>query len=295
MGRSELERRYPELPKVSPQVGTLDEAAMAAYAREDPDAAAALLADLAHATDREVRAAARRLAVRIALRPPVGRGWMPSGRPWLATFADPEGADLDLDATLARLDTTPRLRREDVRARDWERRGSAYVVVVDISGSVAGARLATAVLAAGAVATRMRAGDELAVVAFAGDALVLRTVDSARPPEDVLDVLLDLRGGGTTDLAHALTAALAQATRARSPRREVLLLSDGLHTDGDDPVPVAATAARAGARLHVLALADTQAARAACLALASAGHGRVASLTRPTLAASALEAVLSRA
>lgn len=292
-GRDELSRRHAALAQVSPRLGVLDEAAWGGYAREDADAAAALLGDLAHATDRELRAAARRLAVRLALRPPPAALPTASGRHWLATQADPDGADLDLDATLARLDTSPRLRREDVRVRDWERRGRAYVVLVDASGSVAGARLATAVLTAGALAVRMRSGDQLAVVAFAEDALVLRPLDSARPPEETLDALLDLRGGGTTDLAHGLRAALGQAARALSPRREVLLLTDGLHTDGDDPLPVAAAAAPTGARVHVLALTDGAEAWAACAALAAAGGGRVVPLTAPTQAGHAVETVLA--
>lgn len=294
VGRAELEARHGALPRVSPRVGELDEAALTAYAREDPDAAISLLADLARATDREVRAAARRLARTIALRPPPAGSATPSGRPWLSTLDDPTAGDLDLDATMGRLDTTPRLRGSDVRVRDWSRRGAAYVVLIDASGSVAGPRLATAVLTAGAVATRMRAGDELAVLAFASDVLVLRRLDSSRPPGDALDGLLDVRGGGVTDLAHALRAALAEASRARSPRREVLLLSDGLPTSGADPLRVAAAASRAGARLHVLALADDGDSRAACVALAGAGGGRAARLLRPSQAPGAVEAVLGR-
>lgn len=292
-GRAELEARHGALPRVSPRVGVLDEAALAAYAREDPDAAMSLLADLSRATDREVRASARRLARAMALRPPPSGPPAPSGRPWLTTVDDPTAGDLDLDATLGRLDSTPRLRGSDVRVRDWRRRGTAYVVLVDASGSVAGPRLATAVLTAGAVATRLRAGDELAVLAFAADVLVLRPVGSARPPGEVLDALLDVRGGGVTDLAHALKAGLAEAGRARTPRRELLVLTDGLATAGTDPVRVAATAGAAGARVHVLALADTEEARVACAALAGAGGGRVARLARPSQAPEAVAEVLA--
>ncbi len=290
-GRAELEARHPTLGRVSPQVGTFDDEAWAAVAREDPDAAAALLADLSHATDRAVRAAARRAALRVALRPPRSRRTT-TGRPALATSADPDGADLDLDATLARLDQAPRLRGEDLRSRDWERRGSAYVVLVDTSGSVAGGRLATGVLAAGAVAAALGPGDELAVVAFARDAVVLREIGSAAAPAEALDGLLDLRGGGTTDLAFGLRTALAEAARARSGRREVLLLTDGLRTAGADATVVARECGRAGARLHVLALSDEADALAACRALAAAGGGRCALLTGPSAAPDAVTEVL---
>ena len=291
--RGELTLRHPSLERVSHDVGDLDEAALGDLLREDPDEAMALLADLARATDVGLRRAARRLARSIALRPPSAGATTPNGRPRLTTLPQPDGGDLDLDATLGRLDATPYLRGEDLHVRDWRRRGTAYVLLVDVSGSVAGARLATAVLAAGAMASRLRPGDELAVVAFARDALVLRAVDAAAPPGDVVDALLDLRGHGTTDVAHGLLVGLRQAARARSPRREVVLLGDGVATTGDDPTTVATDAARLGARIHVLAVDGADEAQTACRAIAGAGGGRVAPLLRPTDAAAALGAVLA--
>ncbi|MEO5661760.1 MAG: vWA domain-containing protein [Nocardioides sp.] len=291
-GRAELVARHPGLGRVSPRTGELDEQALAAMLRDDADSAIALLADLTRATDRTVRAAARRLARTLALRPSASAGRSPSGRPRLETVTDPSAGDLDLDATLARLDVTPRLRGEDLRTRDWRRRGHAYVLLVDASGSVAGSRLATAVLTTGAVAARLRADDELAVLTFARDVLVLRPIGASNDPGDTLDALLDVRGGGTTDLAHGLRAGLDQAARARSPRRVLLVLTDGLATAGHDPLPVAAAAGRTGARVHVLDLADTDESRTASRALAAAGGGRRAALTRPHQAADAVGQVL---
>lgn len=238
-----------------------------------------------------MRAEARRLALALALRPDPGAR-APTGRRRLSTAADPDAADLDLDATLARLDVSPRLRGEDVRTRDWQRHGSAVVLVVDTSGSVTGRRLATGVLVAGAVAGALRPGDELAVVAFARDAVVVRPVDATARPADAVEGLLDLRGGGTTDLAHGLRVGLAQAARARAPRREVVVLTDGLVSAGDDPVPVARRAGRSGARVHVLGLAADDDATTACTALAAAGGGRHAPLLRPEDAPAAVAAVL---
>lgn len=291
--RAELTVRHPSLDRVSRDVGDLDEAALGDLLREDPDEAMALLADLARATDTRLRAAARRLARSIALRSPAAGAATPNGRPRLTTLLQPDGGDLDLDATLGRLDATPYLRGEDLHVRDWQRRGAAYVLLVDVSGSVAGARLATAVLAAGAMASRLRPGDELAVVAFARDALVLRAVDADTPPGDVVDALLDLRGHGTTDVAHGILVGLRQAARARSLRREVILVGDGIATTGDEPTTVATDAARLGARVHVLVVDDADEARAASGAIAAAGGGRTAPLLRPSDAAGALGTVLT--
>ena len=65
IGRAELAARHAALRDVSPEAGALDSGALRALLAEDPDAAVALLADLAVATDRDLRAAARRLAARV--------------------------------------------------------------------------------------------------------------------------------------------------------------------------------------------------------------------------------------
>src|SRR5206468_5198285 len=77
-GRRELTARHEAFLQVSPEVGELDEAAFSDLMGEEPDAAAALLADLAIATDRELRTAARRLATRVFVS--VGRAGVPRAR-----------------------------------------------------------------------------------------------------------------------------------------------------------------------------------------------------------------------
>src|SRR5262249_58772358 len=62
VSRTELAARHPAFSAVSHEVGQLDRDAFAQLLAADPDAAVALLADLARATDRDLRAAARRLA-----------------------------------------------------------------------------------------------------------------------------------------------------------------------------------------------------------------------------------------
>ena len=100
MGRAELAARHPALQEVSPEVGRLDEELFARLLAADPDAALALLADLARATDQQLRAAARRLAARVFFR--LARaGHHPPGAPGGWHPAAPDG-DLDLDRTLDR-------------------------------------------------------------------------------------------------------------------------------------------------------------------------------------------------
>lgn len=293
--RSELERRHPDLEQASPTVGVLDEAAVAGSYADNPDATVDLLADLARATDPALRAKARRLAVRLLVPPPRAGDAERQGSSRLATVTG-EGLDLDLDATLeaqlGRTDPHRAPREEDLRWRGWRSPARAVVLLVDASGSVAGSPLTTAATTAGALAAGIRGDDELAVVAFWSRAVLLRHLRSPAPPEAVLDALFDLRGGSTTDLALGLRTALAQAAVARSPRTEIVVLTDGAWNEGEDPVPVAGAAAGSGARVHTLVTVDSAEARTACGRLAGAGGGRSRPLFRPSAAPAAVRALL---
>lgn len=293
MSRSELEHRHEDLQRFSPEVGQLDAEAVEQAARTDLDETLELLVDLAKATDSSIRLAARQLALRLSIRPPRAVDGDRSGTSRLSTVDDPfGGVDLDLDATLARLDQHPRLRAEDVRVRAWRSPATAYVLLVDASGSVAGRRIATALVTAAAVAARIRPDDELSVIAFWSRAVVLRPIRSIAATTDIVGALLTLRGGGTTDLSLALRTGLRQAGAARARRRELLLLTDGIATAGADPIAVAAAAGSAGTRLHVLALSDEEPSHLACTRLAGVGGGRYAELLRPSQAAVAVAQVL---
>jgi len=254
---------------------------------EDPDAALGLLAELAGATDARLRELARQLAGRVLVR--VGRAGPPRaagvGRMQAARWA--EGGDLDIDSSLeeiigARVADRP-LDLESMRARRWARPATAICLLIDRSGSMGGQRLASAALAAAAVA--WRAPDDYSVVAFSDEAVVVKAQDEVRPVEAVVDDLLCLRGHGTTNLDLALTVARSQLDRSTAKDRVVLLLSDGRPTAGADPVG----AARALERLLVLAPAGD--AREAT-ALARAAGGRAVELGGPSTVPSALAALI---
>lgn len=162
---------------------------------------------------------------------------------------------------------------EELRATAWARPSLALSLVVDRSGSVGGERLATAALAAAAVA--LRAPEDHSVLAFNDRAVVLKAQDARRPVEQVVDALLALRGHGTTDLALALDAARRQLARTGAARKVTVLLSDARPTTGPDPLP----AARRLDELVVLAPAgDAEQARD----LAAAAGARVEELSGPS-------------
>lgn len=280
--------RNDSFEEISPEVGQLDENAFDEAMRDNPDEALALLADLTGATDEKLRELARRLAGRIMVdvarkgRPRPRRVGKMNRRPYRA-----DGGEIDLDASLEPIaiarGTNAGVDPEDLVVRDWARPGTALCLLVDRSGSMTGRPLATAAVAAAAVATR--AGTDYSVVAFASDAVVAKSQDVVRSTERVVTDLLTLRGFGTTDLALALRTAQTQLARSGAGRRIVVLLSDCRAT-----VPGDLYGAARG--LEELVILAPEGDSADAEAFAAATGARLATVAGPTDIPSALERVL---
>jgi len=280
--------RHPGFAEVSPEVGELDEDAFDRALSEDADEALTLLTDLTGATDEHLRAQARRLAARVLLE--VGRtGPARRGGSHRRTTgpADRTEGDLDIDASLEPLLLARAAGRppalDELRVSTWSRPDTALCFLIDRSGSMSGAQLATAAI--GAAACAWRAGADHSVVAFNQKALVLKAQDEQRSPEAVTDDILRLRGFGPTDLALALRTARAQLDRSHAARRIVILLSDARPTAGSDPVPLAASLDELGI---IAPAADVDDAAA----LARATGARWTPVTGPSSLPAALRALL---
>lgn len=240
--RRELARN-PRFEQVSPDVGELDEAAIDAAMRDDPDETMALIADLTAATDPKLRELARRLAGRLFL--DVGRrgAVRPRGVGKIVERKyRPDGGDLDLDASLDGLvDAGGRGRAIDperLRIRGWAKPGTALCLLLDRSASMGGKPLASSAVAAAAVS--YWAPHDYSVVAFGSDIVVTKSQDADKSSDRVVNDVLALRGFGTTDLAGALRVASDQLARSRAGRKIVVVLSDCRATVEGDPVAVAA-------------------------------------------------------
>src|SRR5262249_11380504 len=156
---------------------------------ENADEALGLLADLAGATDERLRALARKLAGRLAVelarsgparRPGVGKGRRLPYRP--------DGGD---PAPAATIDAPPVANAggrppdpDGRRGRGGVRPGTALCLLVDRSGSMTGQPLATAAVAASAVA--FRAPTDHSVLAFSSDVIVAKSQETPRPPEAIV-------------------------------------------------------------------------------------------------------------
>ena len=271
---------------MSPEVGELNESAIDEGMHSDPDATMALLADLTAATDPKLRELAKKLAGRLMLdvaqRTPLRRRGL--GKFVTAKYRD--GGDIDIDASTDAFGGVQNAREiniEELRVRTWEKRDTALCLLVDRSGSMGGAPLATSAVAAAAIATREPT--DYSVLAFSRDVVVAKSQDSYKPGNEVVNSVLTLRGFGTTDIAQALEAAQMQLSRSRAARKIVVLLSDCRSNEPGDIDAVARTIEE----LVVIAPAeDDLEARAFALRVGA----RVASVTGPTGIPAALAQVL---
>ena len=286
--RHQLAANHEALEAVSPQVGELDEAAFEALYADDPDEALALLADLAVATDPVLRARARRLAAKVFVR--MGRGGRAARRGLRRVVPEPgwQEGDVDLDRTLERAGGLRPRSGDDLVVRRWRAPERAVCLLVDRSGSMSGEAVALAAVAASSVV--LAAGDrtDTSVVAFNRDAVVLQEQGRRRPPHEVVEDLLTLRGRGTTDVALALTAARRQLGRAPATEKVVVLLSDCLATAGADPL----AAAGGIDRLHVLGTSDDPESVRAGQTLAQRTGGRYLRLADVAAVAPAMTSLL---
>src|SRR5215470_7184987 len=286
ISRTELAARHPSFSAVSHEVGQLDRDAFARLLAADPDAAVALLADLARATDRDLRAAARRLAARVFFR--LGRAGQKPARGTRRLGAGRAEGDLDLERTLDRWSGPWPPAGHELVTRSWHAHRRALCLLIDGSGSMSGAAVAMAAVAAASVVFAADGRLAPAIIAFSGGVTVLQAQGTRRAPGELVDDLVALRGHGVTDLAAALRAAAAQLAAA-ADERVAVLLSDCLPTTGGDP----ALALAGITRLHVLCPLPTAESEAAAATLARRGGGVSQPVRRLADVAPALTRVLS--
>jgi magnesium chelatase subunit D len=278
ISRAELASAHDGFAGVSPAAGSLDTSALADLLAADPDAAAALLADLSRATDAQLRALAGRLATRIFIQLG-GARWPPARGPRRIRPVLRGDGDIDLDRTLDRLAGSWPPPAEEVVTTTWRARHRTVCLLVDSSGSMSGLALAMAAVATASVLLAAGARLDTGALAFAGEVTVLQPPGSRQPPEQTVSALLGLRGHGLTDLAAALRAASAQlAAAARlgavAPgERRVVLLSDCVSTAGGDPAAALAGIDRLDVLCPVPGAGASPAAEVAAARLARLGGG----------------------
>jgi Mg-chelatase subunit ChlD len=185
--------------------------------------------------DELVRARARQIAARLALRKPLRGVGQRRGAGDLMSVRYRGGSDdIDLDATIEVLAETPFPEDEDIIVRERVRTRRSVVLAVDVSGSSRGERAQTAAAAVGALVGELRE-DDLAVIAFWSDAAVLLPMGASFQPAAILDALLRVPARGLTNVGFPLQLAAVELAKRPSLDARVLLLSDCVHNAGPDP------------------------------------------------------------
>jgi MoxR-like ATPase len=228
-------------------------------------------ADPAHLA--QARRIARTMAIRMARRVPSASTGASRLRPHRYAF---RSDDLDLDRTLEEIAVKPYPEHRDLWVTERVRAQRSYAVLLDISGSMKGEHLTTAAMAAAAI-TEAVGRDDVAIVAFWREAVVLKRLRQPLQLERTLADILSLRGMGLTNLHLGLRLGLQELQASTTSDRVALLLSDGGHNVGPDPLPLA----RRFTTLHVVGTSAEPTRVQACAELAAAGNGRCAIAADP--------------
>ena len=126
-----------------------------------------------------------------------------------------------------------------------------YLVLIDHSGSMVGRKLNLAAVVAAVLAKLSTAGRaRYTVVAFDEELSVLKDLEFEEDVEAVIERILRLPEGKSTDLSSALRAAAEFAEQQPQPT-EVILISDCMPTRGNTSFSALQSAARAVPSLHV--------------------------------------------
>jgi Mg-chelatase subunit ChlD len=222
--------------------------------------------------DPETLRRARQIASRLAMRRPRRDVTARQGVGELASVRYRGGSDdIDLDRTIDQLVEHPVPEDDDIVVREQVRTRRSVVLLVDVSGSMRGERARTAAATVGALASEL-VRDDLGVVAFWSDAVVLAHLGQRVPPQRLLDAMLRVPAKGLTNLAFPLEAAARELARVPARDARVVLLSDCVHNAGPDPRPYAARLPRLDVLLDTSGENDPELARD----LARLGRGRLA-------------------
>jgi Mg-chelatase subunit ChlD len=221
--------------------------------------------------DPETLRMAREIAGRLAMPRPrrdlTGR----RGRGEVASVPYRGGSDdIDMDRTVEQLAEHPVPEDEDIVVRERVTTLRSVVLLVDLSGSMRGERVRTAAATVGALAAEL-SRDNLAVMAFWSDAVMLSHLGQRVPAQALLESMLAIPARGLTNLAFPLQAARRELARIPARDARVLLLSDCVHNAGPDPRPFAARLPRLDVLLDTTGEQDPDLARD----LARLGRGRL--------------------
>lgn len=163
-------------------------------------------------------------------------------------------------------------------------------LVLDTSGSMAGAPLAAAKAAAQSFLNQLPAGVPVSVIGFGATASVVSPISTNRSAQQA--AINGLTARGNTALYDALHSGLAELPATAGTRRVVVLLSDGGDTSSVNTLePTAAALAAAKVPVFAVELRTVESNPAALDRLASTTGGRVVAASDPAALGGAFDAI----
>lgn len=182
----------------------------------------------------------------------------------------PAPGELDVERTLEHAGPDLAAYRPfDLRVSRREPREADVVVILDMSLSMTGEKVALVALATAILRMRL---EHVAVVAFDTGAHRVVRVGEAVSLRELVRRVLEVPARGYTNIEAGLAAGLDELGHARRRERVALLFTDGCANIGADPVPTAARFPR----LHVVHLGGHNPVGARnCKAMALAGRGKL--------------------
>ncbi len=157
--------------------------------------------------------------------------------------------EIDVDRTLEEQLGHRALEYENIYCHEKIKQKSSYVLMLDVSNSMHQEKIAVATIATGVFAQKLR-NDNHGVITFAKDVNTIKDVKDPNILPALVDRMLKIKSGGSTNIRLALLKGLEMLDKTKSKLKTGIIVTDGWATTGGDPVEIAARYDR----LHVLGI-----------------------------------------
>ncbi len=191
-----------------------------------------------------------------------------SSKPVLEPYRLVGRGELEVEETLENVAGLPVVTADDLVMEVRQEKRASGVLMLDTSMSMTGKKLALAGVAAAVLALRLPPTD-YAIVLFSSRAKTLKGMSAFMPLEKALEIMLEVRATGYTNIEDGLKQGYKELSRSRSKNPFGVLVTDGVYTEGKNPLPWAARYPR----LYVLITKDYKMDVDLCREMARRGRG----------------------
>jgi Mg-chelatase subunit ChlD len=161
-----------------------------------------------------------------------------------------EGDEIELDRTIEAIIENPVPSYRNIYISEKKKRKKASIIIIDASGSMQGENLSIAAIATASMAMNLDRKDEYGIVLFSEEVNQFKRVYEQKEIDEVIKGILNIQPRGRTNIGIGLLAGLREIQRSTIDQKIGILLTDGRHNFGNDPISLA----RKYPQLHVINL-----------------------------------------